>query len=110
MKLVLSVFVSQVTTAPLTNALPFTVRFKVCVPGPLPGKRLTAELGLRLEITGGGPVTVTFAVPLMPLLAAEMVNGPPAVLPAVKSPLALTVPPPLTDQVNVGCDAIVALT
>ena len=56
-------------------------------------------------ITGGVFVTVTLAVPLTPPLAAVTVYGPPAVLPAVKSPLPLIVPPPLTVQVKTGCDS-----
>jgi hypothetical protein len=47
-------------------------------------------------------VTATLAVPLTPPLAAVTVYGPPAVLPAVKSPLLLIVPPPLTVQVKLG--------
>ena len=39
-------------------------------------------------------------------LVAVTVNGPPAVLPAVNRPDVLMVPPPFTDQVNVGCGLI----
>ena len=54
--------------------------------------------------TVGGPfTTVTLAVPPVPALEAVTVNGPPAVLPAVKSPAALMLPPPLTVQLNDGC-------
>jgi hypothetical protein len=48
-------------------------------------------------------VTVTLVVPLTLPLVAVTVKGPPAVLPAVKSPLLLIVPPPLTVQVKLGC-------
>ena len=48
-------------------------------------------------------VTVTLAVPLTLPLAALTVYGPPAALPAVKSPLLLIVPPPLTVQLKLGC-------
>ncbi len=56
-----------------------------------------------MEVSTGGLVTVTLAVPLTLPLAAVTVKGPPAVEPAVNSPLELIVPPPLTDQVKVGC-------
>jgi hypothetical protein len=56
----------------------------------------------EMEKSFGGLVTVTLAVPLTPPLAAVTVKGPPAVEPAVNSPEALMVPPPLTDQLNVG--------
>jgi len=46
---------------------------------------------------------VTLAVPLTLPLAAVTVKGPPPVEPAVNNPDELMVPPPLTDQVNVGC-------
>ena len=42
-------------------------------------------------------------MPLTLPLAAVTVKGPPAVVPAVKRPLELIVPPPLTLQVNDGC-------
>ena len=66
-----------------------------------------ADVGdtLMLVRTGGGAVTVTLAVPLTPPLAAVTVYGPPAVLPALKSPLPPIVPPPLTVQVKTGWDA-----
>ena len=47
-------------------------------------------------------VTVTLAVPLTPPLAAVTVYGPPAVLPAVKRPLLVIVPPPLSVQLKLG--------
>jgi len=56
--------------------------------------------------SGGGAVTVTLALPLTLPLAAVTVKGPPAVEPAVNRPVELMVPPPLTDQVNVGCGLI----
>jgi len=55
------------------------------------------------EKSGGMLVTVTLAVPLTLPLDAVTVNGPPAVDPAVNRPEALMLPPPVTDQVNVGC-------
>ena len=62
-----------------------------------------SEVGEALMLKfGGGLVTVTLAVPLTLPLAAVTVKGPPAVEPAVNSPEALMVPPPLTDQLNVG--------
>ena len=62
------------------------------------------EVGLtEREKSGGTLVTVTLAVPLTVPLAAVTVNGPPAVEPAVNKPDELMPPPPLTDQVNVGC-------
>ncbi len=57
-------------------------------------------------VSTGGALTVTLAVPLTPPLAAVTVKGPPPVEPAVNNPDALMVPPPLTDQVNVGCGLI----
>ena len=49
-------------------------------------------------------ITVTLAVPLTGTLVAVTVNGPPGVAPAVNRPEEESiVPPPLTDQVNVGC-------
>jgi hypothetical protein len=47
-------------------------------------------------------VTVTVAVLLWPPLEAVTVYGPPAALPAVKSPLGLIVPPPVTVHANPG--------
>jgi hypothetical protein len=52
--------------------------------------------------TGVAAVTVTLAVLLRPPLAAVTVNGPPGVV-AENKPLELIVPPPLTDQVKIGC-------
>jgi hypothetical protein len=54
--------------------------------------------------SGGGLVTVTLAVPSLPPLDAVTVKGPPAVAPAVNSPDWLIEPPPLTDQLNAGCE------
>jgi hypothetical protein len=54
----------------------------------------------------GGAVTVMLAVPLTVPLEAVTVKGPPAAAPAVNSPDPLTVPPPLTDQVNGDCGLI----
>jgi hypothetical protein len=68
-----------------------------------PTRQLTAVFGAVTVITRLTIVTVTLAVPLTPPLAAVTVNGPPAVLPAVKSPLLLIVPPPLTVQLKLGC-------
>ena len=48
--------------------------------------------------------TVTLPLPLTLPLPAETVKGPPALAPAVNRPLELIVPPPLTVQVNVGCE------
>ena len=48
-------------------------------------------------------VTVTLAVPLTLPLVAVTVNGPPAALPAVNSPLLEIVPPPPTVQPKLGC-------
>ena len=47
-------------------------------------------------------ILTTLAVPLTLPLVAVTVNRPPGVLPAVKSPLPLIVPPPLTVQVKLG--------
>src|SRR5436190_2180258 len=49
--------------------------------------------------------TETLDAPLTEPLEAVTVYGPPAVEPAVKRPLPLTVPPPLTVQGNAGCVA-----
>ena len=67
--------------------------------------RLTdCDVGLTENAKSGGRlVTVTLAVPFTLPLAAVTVKGPPAVEPAVNKPDALIVPPPLTNQVNVGC-------
>src|SRR6476646_1692798 len=59
-----------------------------------------------MVVRTGGAVTVTAAVPCTEPLVAVTVNGPPAVEPAVNRPAWLTVPPPLTDQVNEGCGFI----
>ena len=56
-----------------------------------------------IEVSTCVNITVTEAVPLTPLLAAVTVNGPPATAPAVKRPLALIAPPPLTVHVKAGC-------
>jgi hypothetical protein len=70
-------------------------------------RRTDTEAGLmESEKSAGKPVTVTLAVPLTVSLVAVTVKGPPAAAPAVNSPDPLTVPPPLTDQVNVGCGLI----
>src|SRR5207245_1923765 len=62
------------------------------------------EVGLtESEKSDGTLVTVTLAVPLTPPLVAFTVKGPPPVEPAVNNPDRLMVPPPLTDQANVGC-------
>src|SRR5438132_13699159 len=53
-------------------------------------------------ITTGVAMIVTPAIPLTPPLEAVTVKGPPAVPPAVKSPLVLMLPPPLTVQLNDG--------
>ena len=67
--------------------------------------RLTdREVGLtESEKSGSTPVTVTLAVPLTLPLLAVTVKGPPAVELAVNKPDALMEPPPLTDQVKLGC-------
>ena len=59
-----------------------------------------------IVVKTGGAVTVTLAVPLTLPLVAVTVKGPPAVAPAVNKPEVLIVPPPLTDQVKVGCGLI----
>ena len=62
------------------------------------------DVGLiESEKSAVAAVTVTDAVPLTLPLAAVTVNGPPAAEPAVNSPDAEIVPPPLTVQVKVGC-------
>ena len=53
-------------------------------------------------------VTVTLAVPVTPPLAAVTVKFEPTVV-AVNRPAELIEPPPLTDQVNVGCGVSGAL-
>src|SRR6478672_11302567 len=53
-------------------------------------------------------VTVTVAVPFTPPLAAVTVKFDPTVV-AVNRPAELIEPPPLTDQVNVGCGFIATL-
>ena len=52
--------------------------------------------------------TVTDAVPVLPLAAADTVKGPPAELPAVKRPALEIVPPPDTVQVKVEGVAMAA--
>ena len=66
------------------------------------------DAAAALAIVGASFWIVTLAVPWRPEPAsvAVTVNGPPPVLPAVKSPLASIAPPPLTIQVNAGCEAI----
>ena len=71
--------------------------------------RLTdCVIGFTESEKSGVPwVIVTAAVPLTVPLVAVTVNGPPAVLPAVKRPFPLPMtPPPLTDQLLVGCGLI----
>jgi hypothetical protein len=58
--------------------------------------------------TGGAAVTVTLAVPFTPPLAAVTVKFDPTVV-AVNRPAELIEPPPLTDQLNVGCGFIATL-
>jgi hypothetical protein len=53
-------------------------------------------------------VTVTAALPWTAPAVAVTVYGPPAVAPAVKSPEAPTVPPPVVAQAKVGCGRIAA--
>ena len=74
----------------------------------LPPVATEALLGATvIVVKTGAAVTVTLAVPLTPPLAAAVtVKGPPAFAPAVNNPDELMVPPPLTDQVNVGCGLI----
>jgi hypothetical protein len=72
----------------------------------VPPRAIATEGGLTDNEKSGGAVTLTFAVPVTLPLDALTVNGPPAVDPAVKRPLESMVPPPLTDQVMVGCVAI----
>ena len=66
------------------------------------------EAAAPTETVGALLPIVTEAVPwrLEPESVAVTVKGPPALPPAVKSPPASIVPPPLTVQPNVGCDAI----
>ncbi len=69
--------------------------------------RTRCKAGLtESEKSGDTLVTVTLAVPLTLPLPAVTVKGPPPVAPAVNNPDELMVPPPLTDQVNVGCGLI----
>jgi hypothetical protein len=56
-----------------------------------------------MVVRTGGAVTVTAAVPVTAPLVAVIVNGPPALEPAVNRPVWLIVPPPPTAQVNEGC-------
>ena len=56
-----------------------------------------------MVVSTGGAVTVTLAVPPTLPLAAVTVKGPPVVAPAVNKPVESMLPPPLTDQLNVGC-------
>ena len=68
------------------------------------------EAAAAVATVGALLLTVTEPVPwrLEPESAAVTVKGPPAVPPAVKTPLESTMPPPLTLHVKVGCDAIAA--
>src|SRR5712691_12187667 len=61
----------------------------------------TATVGASFWI-----VTLAVAWRPDPESAAVTVNGPPQLPPAVKRPLESTVPPALTVQPKVGCDAI----
>jgi hypothetical protein len=74
-----------------------------CVP-PVCTEALDGET--VMVVSTGAAVTVTLAVPVTLPLVAVTVKGPPAVEPAVNKPEALMLPPPLTDQVNVGCGFI----
>ena len=55
---------------------------------------------------GGASLIVTVAVALNGPNVAVTVNGPPAAAPAMKSPLWLITPPPLTANANCGCTDI----
>ena len=69
----------------------------------LPTAQLSPEFGDVTLILYAVTVTVTLAVPLTLPLVAVTVNGPPAALPAVNSPLLEIVPPPPTVQPKLGC-------
>ena len=64
---------------------------------------LADEGDTLIVVSTGVTVTVTLAVPLTLPLVAVTVNGPPAALPAVNSPLLEIVPPPPTVQPKLGC-------
>ena len=64
---------------------------------------LADEGDTLIVVNTGVTVTVTLAVPLTLPLVAVTVNGPPAALPAVNSPLLEIVPPPPTVQPKLGC-------
>ena len=65
---------------------------------------VVAVTGLGEALAGvatvGGALMVTLALPLVEPDEAVMVNGPPGVAPAVKRPVASTVPPPLVFQIK----------
>jgi hypothetical protein len=66
---------------------------------------LNIVVGVIVALVISGPaLTVTDAVPDTVPLFAVTVNGPPIDV-DVKTPL-LIVPPPLTDQINTGCEVI----
>jgi hypothetical protein len=64
---------------------------------------------IDIEPVGGvvsaAAFTVTDAVPLAPLDAALIVNGPPALDPAVNTPPLEIVPPPLAVQAKAGLES-----
>ena len=68
---------------------------------PQPPPPLPPPPGGELETA-----TVTMAVPFTDPLEAVTVKGPPGVAPAVKSPAAVIVPPPLTFQAKLGVGLI----
>ena len=71
------------------------------------GFQIEALAGATVMVVRTGvAVTVTLAVPFTLPLDAVTVKGPPVVEPAVNKPDELMEPPPLTDQVNVGCGLI----
>src|SRR5262245_21778167 len=65
-----------------------------------PNSEAVGSLAMTLMV-GGGSVTTTLAVPVLPPELADTVNAPAAPV-ALKSPLPLTVPPPVAAQLNEG--------
>src|SRR4051794_23748233 len=72
-----------------------------------PPRAMVTVAGLTESEKSGALVTLTWAVSETSPAEALTVNGPPAVDPAMKRPLASIAPPPLTPQLMVGCVVIV---
>src|SRR5262245_54384078 len=75
------------------------------VPALLPSRTWASASAASGKVPPPPEVTVTWAVPAWPQLAAVTVKGPPGVAPVVKPPVGPMVPPPDTVQAKIGACA-----